>query len=152
METEATDDGTRDPAALAGLGGDLRVAIARVHSRFRSERSEGEIGDAAVLVLVQLQKHGPLSLSDLSERARVTPGSMSQTVNRLGKGGYTVRTRDTEDRRRVLFTLTAQGAAMATAARGHRETWMENRLGALDARERAVLAEAAALLLAIADS
>lgn len=52
-------------------------------SRFRSERVEGEVSETSLLVLVVLDKQGPMSLSDLAAFARVTLGSMSQTVRRL---------------------------------------------------------------------
>lgn len=149
MSGEATEAEANRPA---DLGRALQVAIARIYSRFRSERGAGEIGEATLAVLMQLRKRGPLSLTELSERARVTPGSMSQSVNRLDKAGYLVRNRDPADKRRVLFTLTPEGDAIATAARNHRQTWLDGQLAALDSRQRAVLAEAAELLTAIAEA
>ncbi|GAA5170634.1 MULTISPECIES: MarR family winged helix-turn-helix transcriptional regulator [Amycolatopsis] len=134
------------------LGAELRTAVARVYSRFRSERADGEVAEAALLVLHQLRKHGPLSLGELSDRARVTPGSMSQTVNRLEADGQVVRERDSADRRRVLFVLTAGGREIAEKSLRHRENWLSSQLGALTADQRRTLAEAARLLQAIADS
>ncbi|MTD59396.1 MarR family winged helix-turn-helix transcriptional regulator [Amycolatopsis pithecellobii] len=139
-------------ASIAELGAQLRTAVARVYSRFRSERAEGEVAEAAMLVLVQLRKHGPLSLGELSERARVTPGSMSQTVNRLVAAGHLVRERDAADRRRVLFVLTREGTQMADQSRRHRETWLNDRLAALTPDQRRILADAAPILQQIADS
>ena len=135
----------------APLGTDLRVAIARVSSRFRSERSEGEIGDAALGALNALQKHGPLSLKDLSERARVTPGSMSQTVNRLTTGGLAVRSRDADDGRRVLFTSTPAGDALAAAAMARRQDWLDAALEQLTPAERNLLEQAVPVLRKIAE-
>jgi DNA-binding MarR family transcriptional regulator len=141
-----------DEDATERLGAEVRSAVSRVYSRFRSERATGELGDAAVGVLAQLLKHGPSSLSELSERARVTPGSMSQTVNRLAAGGYLVRGRDLADGRRVLFTATPEGLATAAAARGRGRAWLNARLDELDVDDRAVLAHAARILAKIADS
>ena len=62
---------------------EVRVAVSRVYRRFRSERARGELGDAAIGVLTQLRKKGPQTLKSLSDLTHVTPGSMSQTVNRL---------------------------------------------------------------------
>ena len=134
------------------LSARVRTAVTRLYSRFRSERSDGEVGDAALAVLIQLVKVGPLSLGELSERARVTPGSMSQTVNRLARGGLVVRGRDPHDGRRVLFSLTDEGARLATEARAQRVGWLNARLAELPAADRAVLARAAEVLEAIADS
>src|SRR6266567_1231181 len=103
METESTD---QQPAQAqdADLGGQMRLAVGRLYRRFRSERPEGGLGDAALAVLTHLHKHGPQSLTELSEHDRVSPASMSQTVNRLTSAGYAVRTRDPDDRRKVLFS------------------------------------------------
>jgi DNA-binding MarR family transcriptional regulator len=141
-----------DEDATERLGAEVRSAVSRVYSRFRSERATGELGDAAVGVLAQLLKHGTSALSELSERARVTPGSMSQTVNRLAAGGYLVRGRDPADGRRVLFTATPEGLATATAARSRGRAWLNARLDELDPDDRAVLARAARILAKIADS
>jgi DNA-binding MarR family transcriptional regulator len=134
------------------VGAELRRAVVRLYSRFRSERVEGEVPDAALLVLIVLDKQDRMSLSDLAEAARVTLGSMSQTVRRLEQLAYVTKTRGTEDRRKVLFTLTRQGRAAVTASRRHRRDWLNGRLAELTARERADIARAAALLLRIADS
>ncbi|MFF3855709.1 MarR family winged helix-turn-helix transcriptional regulator [Micromonospora sp. NPDC002575] len=160
MERDATEAATPGgeplpepmPVPTPELNADLRAAVARLYSRFRSERAPGEIAEAAVFVLTLLRKHGPLTLTELSERARVTPGSMSQTVNRLTAEGYAVRRRDSSDGRRVLFVITDSGTAIADASRQHRESWLSARLDALTPAQRRVLAEASQILRDIADS
>jgi DNA-binding MarR family transcriptional regulator len=151
MEKDATEG---QPAEVEGadLGGQLRSAVGRLHRRFRSERPEGGLGDAALAVLTYLHKHGPQTLTELSEQDRVSPASMSQTVNRLTSAGYAVRTRDPDDRRKVLFSTTAAGDELASAARAQRNAWLDQRLRALSAEDRAVIARATALLSSIADS
>jgi DNA-binding MarR family transcriptional regulator len=130
----------------------LRRAVVRLYSRFRSERVDGEVADAALLVLIVLDSHDRMSLSDLAETARVTLGSMSQTVRRLEQLAYVAKSRGTQDRRKVLFTLTDQGRAAVTASRHHRRDWLNGRLAELTATERDDVARVAALLLRIADS
>jgi DNA-binding MarR family transcriptional regulator len=139
-------------AEEADLGGQLRSAVGRLYRRFRSERPEGSLGDAALAVLTRLHKHGPQTLTELSEHDRVSPASMSQTVNRLTSAGYAVRTRDPDDGRKVLFSATAEGDELASAARAQRNAWLDEQLHALSAEDRAVIARAAALLSSIADS
>src|SRR5580658_8065343 len=157
MEKNATDE---QPAEVEGadgteggdLGGQVRSAVGRLYRRFRSERPEGGLGDAALAVLTRLHKHGPQSLTGLSEHDRVSPASMSQTVNRLTSAGYAVRTRDPDDRRKVLFSATAEGDGLASATRAQRNAWLDQRLQALSAEDRAVVARATELLSSIADS
>jgi len=134
------------------VGAELRRAVVRLYSRFRSERVEGELPDAALLVLIVLDKQDRMSLSDLAEAAKVTLGSMSQTVRRLDQLGYLTKTRATDDRRKVLFTLTGQGRAAVTASRRHRRDWLNGRLSELSTADRDDIARVAALLLRIADS
>jgi len=134
------------------LGVELRTAVARVYSRFRSERAEGELGEAALGVLIALDKAGPMTLTQLSERAHVTAGSMSQTVNRLADGGYLARHRDPGDGRRVLLEATASGKQIADAARAHRQSWLNDRLAELSDDERDTLAQAAKLMRRVAGS
>ena len=134
------------------VGAELRRAVVRLYSRFRSERVEGELPDAALLVLIVLDKQDRMSLSDLAEAAKVTLGSMSQTVRRLERLGHVTKTRATDDRRKVLFTLTGQGRAAVTASRRHRRDWLNSRLSELSTADRDDIARVAALLLRIADS
>src|ERR1700685_2396681 len=142
------------PAEIEGadLGGQVRSAVGRLYRRFRSERPEGSLGDAALAVLTRLHKHGPQTLTELSEHDRVSPASMSQTVNRLASAGYAVRSRDPDDRRKVLLSTTAEGDELASAARAQRNAWLDQRLRALSAEDRAVIARATELLADIADS
>jgi DNA-binding MarR family transcriptional regulator len=134
------------------LGEEVRTAVRRLYSRLRSVRSEGELGESAVAVLTQLDKLGPMSLGELSEAARVTAASMSQTVNRLTQGGFAVREKDPSDGRRVLFLPTGTGRAVAAESRRRRRSWLNARLDELDAGDRATLERAAAILQRIADS
>lgn len=160
MEKDATEGRATAAAPLttaventgAELGNQLRAAVGSLYRRFRNLRPEGALGDAAIDVLAHLHKHGPATLTDLSGRARVSPASMSQTVNRLTSGGYAVRTRDPHDGRKVLFSTTAEGDEIAGALREQRTAWLDERLDALSAEDRAVLARAAELLAGIAES
>lgn len=134
------------------VGAELRRAVVRLYSRFRSERAEGEVSEEALGVLIVLDKQGRMSLSDLAAAAKVTLGSMSQTVRRLEQLAYITKSRGTEDRRTVLFTLTDEGRAASAASRRHRQDWLNARLAELTATQRKNILRVAALLLRIADS
>jgi DNA-binding MarR family transcriptional regulator len=134
------------------VGDELRRAVTRLYSRFRSERVEGEVPDASLFVLIALDKHKQLSLTDLAETAHVTLGSMSQSVRRLEQLAYVAKERSGEDRRKVLFSLTDAGRAAAAASRAHRRDWLNSRLAELTSEQLADIARVAPLLLRIADS
>lgn len=151
--TGGTRDSTRDSGADgADVGTALRRAVTRLYSRFRSERLDGEVPDAALLVLLALDKQGPLSLTALADAAKVTLGSMSQTVKRLDEHGLVTRTRGIQDRRTVVFALTEHGTAAVAASRQHRRDWLNSRLASLTPEERDDIARVAPLLLRLADS
>lgn len=140
------------PEDIDTVAAELRRAVVRLYSRFRSERVEGEVSEEALLVLITLDKQRWMNLSDLAATAKVTLGSMSQTVRRLEQLAYITKSRDTDDRRKVVFTLTEQGQLAATASRRHRHDWLNSRLAELTAVERADILRVSALLLRIADS
>jgi len=52
-----------------------------------------------------LDQEGPMTAGRLAERARLSPGAMTALLDRLEAKGYARRTRDTEDRRRVLVEI-----------------------------------------------
>lgn len=151
MTTDATDGGS-GALGEAGLGDRVRSTVGQLYRRFRSERPEGGLGDAALDVLTFLHKHGPQTLTDLSEYGRVAPASMSQSVNRLTSAGYAVRAPDPTDRRKVLISATLRGSEAAIAARTQRNTWLDAQLSALGPEDQSAIARACALLDAIAVS
>ncbi|MFC4245211.1 MarR family winged helix-turn-helix transcriptional regulator [Gryllotalpicola reticulitermitis] len=136
--------------AVDELSTELRSAITRLYSRFRSERIAGEVPDAQLLVLMVLTKQEGLSLTELAASAQVTLGSMSQTTRSLVQLGYATKTRATDDQRKVVFALTDQGRAAAAAARRHRQDWLNSQLAELTADERNDLARIVPLLVRIA--
>jgi DNA-binding MarR family transcriptional regulator len=79
--------------------------------------------------------------------APVPPPGQQRHRQRLLEGAH-----DPGDARKVLFVATAEGDELASTARAERGVWLDERLRALSAEDRAVIARAAALLSAIADS
>ncbi|MFC5502889.1 MarR family winged helix-turn-helix transcriptional regulator [Lysinimonas soli] len=148
----AADPSADDHGADPGLGAQVRSTVGRLYRRFRSERPEGSLGDAALDVLNWLYKNGPQTLTELSEYGQVAPASMSQSVNRLTSAGYAIRTPDPSDRRKVLFSTTPDGAELARATRTQRDAWLDGQLRALSPEDQRVIARACALLSGIADS
>lgn len=127
------------------------MAVARTSRRLRRERSSEDITDGQYAVLADLDRSGPSSPSALAQTQHVRPPSMTRTVAALTDAGLVTRAGDPDDGRRALVALTDAGLAHLRDTRRLRSAWLAERLTGLDARQRAVLAEAAALMTALAD-
>lgn len=64
----------------------------------------------------QLQENGPITMGELSELLTVTHGVATRMVDRLLKKGMVERSRDENDRRVVLISLTRLGTRVTTEA------------------------------------
>jgi DNA-binding MarR family transcriptional regulator len=151
METEASAEPIGSTEAK-DLSGQVRSTVGRLYRRFRNERPEGALGDTALEVLTFLHKNGPHTLTELSDVGQVAPASMSQSVNRLTRAGYAIRTSDPVDRRKVLFSTTPEGAELAAAARNQRNAWLDTQLQRLSAEDQEIIVRACVLFDEIADS
>ena len=139
-----------DPGT-SGLGAELRALVSTLSRHYRSQRPRGEVGDAALVVLLRLHRDGPQTLTTLSARLGVTPASLSQSIVRLVERGYAERARDEVDRRRVLLRATPRGVEVAGAARARMDAWFAGRLDALTAEERHRLESVLPVLRKLAD-
>jgi DNA-binding MarR family transcriptional regulator len=85
----------------------------------RASQTAAEMLDAAVAeylgihdtdyrCLDILDQEGPMTAGHLAERARISPGAMTTLLDRLEAKGLARRTRDTQDRRRVLVEVTPE--------------------------------------------
>ena len=151
METEASGEPISS-TETKDLSGQVRSTVGRLYRRFRNERPDGALGDAALEVLTFLHKNGPHTLTELSDVGQVAPASMSQSVNRLTSAGYAIRTPDPDDRRKVLFSTTPEGAELAVATRNQRNAWLDTQLQRLSAEDQEIIARACVLFDEIADS
>ena len=124
----------------------LRMATLRLARRLRAERVDPSLSDGQFAVLGWLNKHGPLTLTQLAEYERVSAPSMNRTVNCLEEAGYLVREADEADRRRSNIRLTDSGRDLVTRTLTQRDAWLTTRLRDLSKEDRAALARAAELM------
>ncbi|NNC12795.1 MarR family transcriptional regulator [Planctomonas sp. JC2975] len=134
------------------LSTNLRIAVARLTRRIRTEKTGGDLSDGQYSVLALVHREGPKTLSELSRHERVTPPSMNRTVNHLEAAGYVVRRAAPDDKRKVLFVPTDSGRELVNETRRRRDAWLDRRLAKLPPESRALLAEAAAVIRELADS
>ncbi|MFB9378438.1 MarR family winged helix-turn-helix transcriptional regulator [Kineococcus gynurae] len=135
-----------DPLDHEALATDLRMALLRLARRLRAEKSDGELSDTQFSVLAQLYLHGPRTPGELAEAEHVRPPSMTRTVAGLTEAGLVTRTGSSEDRRRVLVDLTADGRRTVEETRRRRTVWLGRRLADLTPEELETLAASTAIL------
>jgi DNA-binding MarR family transcriptional regulator len=131
----------------AGLAAALRISVARLTRRLRSERDpRNELSIGQLSVLGVLFRDGAHSIGELAAQERVQPPSMTRTVNCLEEAGYVVRRAHETDRRQVVIELSEKGGATLAADRRRRDAWLAQRLRELTPEERSVLRKAAPIL------
>jgi len=81
-------------------------------------------------------------LRDLAEALRIAPRSVTDVVDALEAKGYVTRQPDPTDRRASVVVVTEAGRAVRTAVHEARRRNVGDQLGALDAGQRAALADA----------
>ena len=143
------------PTALnnAGLAAALRISIARLSRRLRSERDpRNELSIGQLSVLGTLYRNGACSIGELAAHERVQPPSMTRTVNCLAEAGYVVRRAHETDRRQVVIELADKGRFTLEADRRRRDAWLARRLAELTPDERSVLLQAAPILERLANA
>ncbi|HEX5771164.1 MAG TPA: MarR family transcriptional regulator [Nocardioidaceae bacterium] len=130
-----------------GLAAGLRIAVARLTRRIRSERDpDNELSLGQLSVLGSLYRGGACSIGELAAVERVQPPSMTRTVNCLEEDGYVVRKPHATDGRQVVIELADKGRSTLEADRRRRDAWLAQRLRELTPEERSVLRRAAPIL------
>jgi DNA-binding MarR family transcriptional regulator len=130
----------------AGLASTLRIAVMRLARRLRSERSDDSLTLSQMATLGTIERHGPLTLSELAAHEKVQPPSMSRIVAALEQLGLVVRTPHPTDGRQVLIALTQQARDRIREDRRRRDAWLALRLRDLTPEERETLRDAAEVL------
>jgi DNA-binding MarR family transcriptional regulator len=127
------------------LASRLRHAIARSARRLRQE-SGTDLSPSLTAALATVERHGPLTPSELAVRERVQRPTVTRLICRLEEAGLVTRAADPADRRSALISVTPAGRALLAAARTRKDAFLSERLDALSAADRATLERAAALL------
>jgi DNA-binding MarR family transcriptional regulator len=127
------------------LASRLRHAIARSARRLRQEAGT-DLSPSLTAALATVDRHGPLTPSELAARERVQRPTVTRLVCRLEEAGLVTRAVDPGDRRSALITVTPAGRALLEAGRTRKDAFLSERLEALSAADRATLERAAAVL------
>lgn len=135
----------RSTSADSQLATRLRLALARSARRLRQESGTG-LSPSLTAALSTIERHGPLTPSELAARERVQRPTVTRIVFRLEEAALVARAADPGDRRSSLITVTPAGRALLAAGRTRKDAFLSERLDALGPEDRATLERAAALL------
>jgi MarR family transcriptional regulator, organic hydroperoxide resistance regulator len=94
----------------------LAVAARTVISVYRPLLEPMNLTHPQYLVMLALWQDAPLSVTELSHRLELDPGTLSPLLKRLEAAGYLTRERDPADERSLAVRLTPAGVALRAQA------------------------------------
>lgn len=129
----------------------LATSVARLNRRLRQERRSA-LTATQLAVLGTVRLLGPCTPSQVAQRERVSPPSVTRTLGCLVDEGLLLREPHPDDGRQVLVRLSDKGEDVVAEERARRDAWLDRRLRALSADERAVLRQATVLFDRLSES
>ena len=132
------------------LAAQLRLAITRTARRLRQEAG-GALSPSQTAALSTVERHGPLTPSELATRERIQRPTVTRLLGRLEEAGLVARAADPVDRRSSLVSITPAGRALLARLRTRKDAYLATRLDALAAGDRRTLERAAAILERLLD-
>lgn len=123
----------------------LRLAITRTARRMRQEAGS-QIGPAATAALATIERHGPLTPSELARAERIQRPTATRLIARLEQEELVVRAADPADGRCSLISVTADGRTLLRRLRKRKNAYLARRMRDLPSEDVATLERAAGIL------
>ncbi len=144
------------PDTAAGEGSELntarlRIAVARLSRRLKPTAAAGSMTTTEVDVLVAIDRHGPLRLSDLAGFAGLNPTMLSRLIPKLEVAGVMRRLVAEGDRRVCRVEITAKGRRLLERIRSERNDSLSRLLASLNDADRETLVAAVPVLETLAE-
>jgi len=136
---------TPAPETVEELPARLRLAVVRTARRLRQEAG-GELGPATGAALATIERHGPLSPSEVADREGLKRPTVTRILGHLEGDGLVTRVRDPEDGRCSILSITADGRALLRKLRARKTAYLARHLDDLDADDVRALERAVELL------
>ena len=142
MPTKASETSLIDTAAQ------LRMAIVRTARRLRQEAATETNGltPTSTAALATIERHGPLTPSEVAGIERVRRPTMTRTLGCLEREGLVDRTPDPADGRSSLVAINAAGRERLRRLRGRKNAYLARRMRDLSSEEIETLERAAEIL------
>lgn len=135
--------------ALTDSAARLRMAIVRTARRLRQEAAGAggtELTPTAASALATVERHGPLTPSELAEIERVKRPTATRVLRVLSEAGLVDRAPDPDDGRSALVSVNAAGRERLRRLRGRKNAYLARRMRDLPGSDLETLERAAAIL------
>jgi len=132
--------GGRDAGADESLPEAFRSVARLLREASHEALAPWDITPSSFRALRVLGRDGVMRLSELSDRLRIAPRSVTEVVDALESRGLAERRPDPADRRATLVGLTEHGDSVLAAIDAARGSEAERVFGRLSAADRAHLA------------
>jgi DNA-binding MarR family transcriptional regulator len=131
----------------------LRIVSGRLSRRLRATDGSTATGltPARISALVNIDRNGPLRLSDLAEAEGLNPTMLSRMVADFVAAGLVERSCDADDRRSAWVAPTPAGHRLAERVRKQRTAAIEAALAGLSFTDRQQIERALPALEALAE-
>ena len=142
MPTKVTDIPLSERAAH------LRTAIVRTARRLRQEAAAETSGltPTSVAALATIERHGPLTPSEIAAIERVRRPTITRTLGCLEREGLIDRAADPADGRSSLVSVNGAGRERLRRLRGRKNAYLARRMKDLTDEEVETLERAAEIL------
>src|SRR6476661_5404519 len=142
MSPETKDTSLTDAAAQ------LRLGIVRTARRLRQEAAAEATGltPTSTAALATIERHGPLTPSELARIERVKRPTVTRTLGCLDREGLIERTPDPTDGRSALASANAAGRERLRRLRGRKNAYLARRMRDLPGEDLRTLERAAEIL------
>jgi DNA-binding MarR family transcriptional regulator len=146
-------DKTKD-TSLTDAAAQLRLGIVRTARRLRQEAAAEATGltPTSTSALATIERHGPLTPSELAKLERVQRPTVTRTLGCLEREELVERTPDPDDGRSSLVSVNGAGRERLRRLRGRKNAYLAKRMRELDEADVATLERAAEILEGMLES
>lgn len=123
----------------------LRLATIRLSRQVRKHAGE-QLPPSRLSALMTIARKGPLSLSELARRERVSQPTITRIVAKLDTAGFIVRRRNPTDLRTTIVDASPAGNEALAATEARFDVYLARHVAALTSSEQEILARAVPVL------
>src|SRR5919199_3167032 len=104
---------------IADVAAHLRLVLARTARRLRQEAG-ADLSPSLVSALATIDRHGPITPSELAAHERVQRPTATRVLSRLAELGLVDRAPDPADRRSALISVSSGGRTLLRRQRSRK--------------------------------